>query len=182
MKLAVFFPGLGYSSDMPLLYYSSKLAQNEGYEIIKLKYRGFDLGMLHDEKRLEEGTLKAYEGVREDLEKTDFSSYERIIFVSKSIGTALALEYDRNFSINADHILLTPVERTFDFYNGQNAAVFYGTNDPFAESSLIEKKCSENGIRMYQVSGGNHSLETGNISDDIDILKINTGIMKRFMK
>ena len=32
MKLAVFFPGIGYHCDKPLLYYSRKLAQEWGYE------------------------------------------------------------------------------------------------------------------------------------------------------
>lgn len=30
MKLAVFFPGIGYHCDKPLLYYSRKLVQNMG--------------------------------------------------------------------------------------------------------------------------------------------------------
>ena len=39
MKLAVFFPGIGYHCDKPLLYYSRKLAQECGYEeTIALSY------------------------------------------------------------------------------------------------------------------------------------------------
>lgn len=37
-KLAVFFPGIGYHSDKPLLYYSSKIAQELGYDIIQVAY------------------------------------------------------------------------------------------------------------------------------------------------
>ena len=37
-KLAVIFPGVGYHSDKPLLYYSKKLAKNHGYEIKEVKY------------------------------------------------------------------------------------------------------------------------------------------------
>ena len=38
-KLAIIFPGIGYHSDKPLLYYSRKLAKERGYEeIISLKY------------------------------------------------------------------------------------------------------------------------------------------------
>ena len=32
MKAAVFFPGIGYHCDKPLLYYSRKLSQECGYE------------------------------------------------------------------------------------------------------------------------------------------------------
>ena len=39
MKLAVFFPGIGYHCDKPLLYYSQKLAKECGYEeTIALSY------------------------------------------------------------------------------------------------------------------------------------------------
>ena len=41
MKLAVFFPGIGYHCDKPLLYYSRKLAQECGYEeTIATVYKG----------------------------------------------------------------------------------------------------------------------------------------------
>ena len=35
-KLAVFFPGIGYHNDKPLLYYSQKLAKEFGFECIKV--------------------------------------------------------------------------------------------------------------------------------------------------
>ena len=37
-KLAVFFPGIGYTNDKPLLYYSRKLAEERGYEVICTEY------------------------------------------------------------------------------------------------------------------------------------------------
>ena len=37
-KLAVFFPGIGYTNDKPLLYYSRKLAEERGYEVICMEY------------------------------------------------------------------------------------------------------------------------------------------------
>ena len=40
-KLAVVFPGIGYTVDKPLLYYSRRLAADAGYEIKRLPYAGF---------------------------------------------------------------------------------------------------------------------------------------------
>ncbi|MCQ2506160.1 MAG: hypothetical protein MJ113_03185 [Lachnospiraceae bacterium] len=37
-KLAVLFPGIGYSVDRPLLYYSKKVLKAKGYEIIEVNY------------------------------------------------------------------------------------------------------------------------------------------------
>ena len=33
MKLAILFPGIGYHTDKPLLYYSKKILKNMDYEI-----------------------------------------------------------------------------------------------------------------------------------------------------
>ena len=40
-KLAVFFPGIGYTVDKPLMYYSRKIAAELSYEIKLLPYGGF---------------------------------------------------------------------------------------------------------------------------------------------
>ena len=37
-KIAVFFPGIGYTNDKPLMYYSRKLAEEQGYEVICTEY------------------------------------------------------------------------------------------------------------------------------------------------
>lgn len=37
MKIAVFFPGIGYHCDKPLLYYARKLVQEYGYEKIVMQ-------------------------------------------------------------------------------------------------------------------------------------------------
>ena len=37
-KIAVIFPGVGYHADKPLLYYSKKIASQNGYEIVEVPY------------------------------------------------------------------------------------------------------------------------------------------------
>ncbi len=37
-KLAVIFPGIGYTKDKPLLYYAGKLAKAAGYNVISVEY------------------------------------------------------------------------------------------------------------------------------------------------
>lgn len=41
MKLAVLFPGIGYTCDKPLLYYGAKLAKSYGYEVKRVEYGNF---------------------------------------------------------------------------------------------------------------------------------------------
>ena len=53
-KLAVFFPGIGYTVDKPLMHYSRKLAANAGFEIILLPYTGFPACVKGDRGKMEE--------------------------------------------------------------------------------------------------------------------------------
>ena len=46
-KIAVVFPGVGYTKDRPLLYYAGKLAAANGYELIHRDFSGTkDFGVL----------------------------------------------------------------------------------------------------------------------------------------
>ena len=62
MKAAVFFPGIGYHCDKPLLYYSRKLAQECGYEeTIALSYT-YDGGNIRgNEEKMQQAFESLYE-------------------------------------------------------------------------------------------------------------------------
>ena len=38
-KLLVLFPGVGYSTARPLLYYAKRMGPEKGYEVLELEYR-----------------------------------------------------------------------------------------------------------------------------------------------
>ena len=40
-RIAVLFPGIGYTKNHPLLYHSGKLAQQYGYKVKALEFSGF---------------------------------------------------------------------------------------------------------------------------------------------
>ena len=44
-KICVVFPGIGYHSDKPLLYYGKKYMSENGYEIVDLKYGKLPTGL-----------------------------------------------------------------------------------------------------------------------------------------
>jgi hypothetical protein len=44
-KIAVLFPGIGYTCDKPLLYYTGKLAVARGYKLVKVEYGNFPSGI-----------------------------------------------------------------------------------------------------------------------------------------
>ena len=53
-KLAVFFPGIGYTVDKPLMHYSRKLAADAGFEVLLLPYAGFPPKIKGDRGKMEE--------------------------------------------------------------------------------------------------------------------------------
>lgn len=51
MKIAVFFPGIGYHCDKPLLYYARKLVQEYGYEKIVMQEYSYNGKNIRGDKR-----------------------------------------------------------------------------------------------------------------------------------
>ena len=101
MKIAIFFPGIGYTADKPLLYYSRRIAVECGYEVRVMNYSGFPSKVKGDRKRMEESFEIALEQSGKMLSGTDFSLYEDVLFVGKSIGTAVAAKIASENALNA---------------------------------------------------------------------------------
>ena len=47
-KLAVFFPGIGYTADKPLMYFSRRIAAAHGFYILIMDYKGFPPKIMGD--------------------------------------------------------------------------------------------------------------------------------------
>ena len=58
-KAAVLFPGIGYHTDKPLLYYSKKIAAEHGYEIIEVPYGKFPKGVKGSREKMEKAFFSA---------------------------------------------------------------------------------------------------------------------------
>ena len=86
-KLAILFPGVGYTCAKPLLYYTASAAADRNYEIIRLDY-GQDIHTFRGRTplELEPVTALALKRSLRSLQDIHFSEYEKIIFISKSIG------------------------------------------------------------------------------------------------
>ena len=172
-KLAVMFPGIGYTTDRPLLYYASKLAAKYGYESVRLDFRSIKGGkeaFSHPE------TLKTLLGQGIDtamagLKGTDFSAYEDIIFISKSYGTVIAAAIARQQNIPAKQLYLTPIPSFAEFVKDGEGTAFFGTSDPFADADEIGQICREKGLKYHRIADANHSLETEDVYRNIEVLK-----------
>lgn len=180
-RIAVFFPGIGYHCDKPLLYYGRDVALECGYqEQIKVEY-SYDGGKIRgDADKMLEAFNTLYLKASKQLDEIDFSIYDDILFVSKSIGTAVSAKYAQEKHIDCKNVLYTPLEQTFDF-EIKNAIAFTGMADPWANTDIIKEKSSAAGIPLSIYMEANHSLET---KDTITNLKIMMDVMdktKRFI-
>ena len=177
--IAVLLPGIGYTCDRPLLYYSGRLAASLGWEVLPVRYEGFPAKVRGDRERLMQSAELAVEKTEALLETVDWTQYERILFVSKSIGTVAAVAYAARHGLDCRHILFTPLEITFRYPVRQGIA-FHGTADPWANTKVIEDCCRRMGIPLYETEMANHSLETGDVDFDISVIRNTMKIVKAF--
>ena len=173
-RLAVFFPGIGYTVDKPLMYYSRKIAAEQGYEIKLLPYQGFPPKIQGDAGRMRESFRIALRQSEEMLQETDISSFSEIFFVGKSIGTIVAAKIaaESPAKERIRQVLYTPLEDTFTFPIGK-AIAYTGDDDPWVgkEKSRIPAFCEEQGIPYRLVPHANHSLESKDVFADMKELR-----------
>ena len=139
-KLAVLFPGVGYHVDRPLLYHSAKLARERGYEVCAVSYPPLP---------------------------TD--QHKQLLFISKSLGTAVAAVCAARFSLSPQQVYYTPVENSFAYFR-REGLVFHGTADPWARTKVVKNECRRLRLPLFLVENADHSLETADTLHDLETL------------
>ncbi len=169
-KLAVFFPGIGYNAEKPLMYYSRRIAEQFGYECLVLPYRGFPKKVKGDRCKLKKSCEIALVQAEEMIAGIDMTDYEDVLFIGKSIGTVAAADIASKNPAR-EHIrmvLYTPLEETFAC-PVRDAVVFTGSADPWVgeEENQIPSLCRQQEISCFVIEDANHSLETSDPQNDI---------------
>ena len=171
-KLAVVFPGIGYTADKPLLYYTSRLASKHGYQIRTVSYGTLPKNIKGDPEKMKQAFDLALEQTERSLSSIDWNSYGSILFISKSIAS--------RHDLTVKSILFTPLAETFSFPLAGSIA-FHGTADPWAETDSIRKLAAQKEVPLFLTQNANHSLETGDVLTDIFILKTTMERVQRFI-
>ena len=122
-QIACLFPGIGYTCDKPLLYYSWKLLSKQGWEIVPVQYSGFPSGVKGNPEKMQKAAKMALEQAEEILRDIHWNKYDQILFVAKSVGTVVSCAYAQRHQISCRSILFTPVEETFLFPAGDSDCV-----------------------------------------------------------
>lgn len=180
MKLAAVFPGIGYHVDKPLLYYSKKIAKNRGYQVVDVPYGGFPAGVKGSREKMDACFASALAQAEELLSGVDFAQYDEVLFLSKSIGTAIACAYGRRHGLRTRNVYFTPVAETFQVQE-QPGLVFHGTSDSWADTAVIQSECEKRGLPLYLIPNGDHSLETGDVLADLSTLRSVMETVERYI-
>ena len=181
-KTAIIFPGIGYHKDKPLLYYSRCLAKEAGYSVECADFSGivWEKGDLRDPVKMNEFFSHGMQCAERILSDINIKSDDALLFISKSIGTAVAARYAKENNLNVRQIYFSPIV-PFGIYASDYGMAFYGDNDLLADYREIEAICVEKKIEAHRVEGGNHSLETGDAETDLKRLAWMMGLVKTFI-
>ncbi len=190
--LVVLFPGIGYTCDKPLLYYGRKIAMEAGYnDCHGIKYERIDkTGLQGNPEKMMEIFNHLYEATKNSLSEIKWEEYDRILFISKIIGTIVAAAFEKELaeSLNKTgktiapikQILFTPLEQTF-LFTPSNAIGFTGSKDNWCDYEKVVALAKEQYIPINVYENANHSLETGDTLKDIDNLANVIEICKSFL-
>ena len=170
-RIAVFFPGIGYHCDKPLLYFSRELAREAGCrELVNVNYSYRAGDIRGNPEKMRAAGLALFAQTEDALKEIQWDAYDDILFVSKSVGTAIAAAYARIHGVTCRNVFYTPVALTFN-EKPRNGVAFTGTADPWVETETVIFGCEKAGLPLTVIEGGNHSLETENPMRNLDILK-----------
>ena len=169
-KLAVLFPGIGYHCDKPLLYYGGKLAMQMGYaENIRLSFNCDKDKVKGKKGGIEEAFAVLYTQAKDQLKDVDWTEYDEILFLSKSIGTVVAAAYAKEKNIKCKQVFMTPLALTFA-YAPKPGIAFTGTADNWVDYRIVVEECDRYGIPLQIYDNANHSLETEDLERNLQIL------------
>jgi hypothetical protein len=170
--LAIVLPGLGYTGDMPVLYYPKAVLLGLGADVLQVKYaynERPDFQRLSDAERNQRLSADVAAACDVGLAQR---AYQRVSLVGKSLGTrAMADLLGINDRLaHAYCVWLTPLLRdntlrTAIQQRKPRSLFVIGTADPFYDPAYLAEMQRATGGDALVLEGADHSLE---IAGDID--------------
>lgn len=187
--LGIIFPGAGYSSQMPALYYPTEVLLTLGADVLRLEhhYQRSDFQTLADEEKTRWLEADALAVLKAALA---VKAYKRLTFVGKSIATvALARILPELATLDsADFVWLTPLLkrsglREIIAEHPHRALFIIGSTDQHYDAPLLEQiRASTNG-QVLVIEGADHSLETkGDVAASVRVQERIVIALERFFR
>ena len=164
--LALILPGLNYTCDMPLLYYSTQVMLGAGADVVQVKYDYTEKTMGKTVSLPEKVALLQKDVTKIANVALEQSKYQRLTVIGKSLGTlGIACLLEAAFPVKPHTcIFLTPILQqmlpTLELINScPNTLYVIGTIDSYYDPELIVKFRSTQPDNFLIIEGVNHSLE-----------------------
>lgn len=168
--LLVSLPGLGYTNDMPIMFYVAETARNRGYDVLQVNY---DYRSVPRETSAEEWSARMMADVQPAIDAAlAKGNYRNIILAGKSIGTrVMATLLARGFDKATAFIWLTPLfvaepirQSAMDH---QPSIAIFGDAD-YAVQGVDFALIAKSGMRMIIQPEGDHGMMVpGNVPQSI---------------
>ncbi|MDQ0273159.1 alpha/beta family hydrolase [Cytobacillus purgationiresistens] len=183
------FSGSGYTYERPLLYYSTMLMLEKGYDVVHIHY-GYEKGFLQsDLSKISQVITEDVRAVLLDVAK--LHHYQSYLFLGKSLGTIpIAMHLMKaNDYLEAKMMLLTPLFSFDEVYQSvlktnQSTYIVIGDQDPHFDSAKIEALKVNNNIHVTTINQANHALDITPYDSlsSLDALKTVISSLRLFLK
>lgn len=158
--LLIMLPGLGYTNQMPLMFYLHELARTRAWDVLEVNY---DYRRVPRETSAEEWAARMMGDARPVIDAAlERGTYRNIVLAGKSIGTrVMTTLLARGFEKATAFIWLTPLLvagqiRDTVMNHGPSLAVF-GDED-YAVKDVDLPAIARAGVTMVVMPGGDHSM------------------------
>ncbi|OXS70058.1 hypothetical protein B1B04_19370 [Lysinibacillus sp. KCTC 33748] len=161
-RVCFMFSGTGYTYEKPLLYYSTELMLELGYDVVQVCYT-FDSQQFEQEpEAISAMVYNAANPIVEYILST--KSYTEAVYIGKSLGTLPITDFymQRMSSVPSRYVLLTPLltlDHVMKNLLGKQAFLAIGTADPHYSKERLGLLSS---FELTIVENADHSLEIKN--------------------
>ncbi|MGN7400968.1 alpha/beta hydrolase [Cytobacillus praedii] len=159
--LVIVLPGAGYTTQAPLLHFTTGLFYNKGFDVLHINYifSRQEMSVLNDEDFARDVQLTIDNAIKD-------KEYNNYYVVAKSIGTkALSYLLDNTMLKDAKVVWLTPLLQNDGVFNAMvnsenKGLCIFGEKDHFCFiAERFEKLKNNKNLLLKVVDGANHSLE-----------------------
>jgi len=161
-RVCFMFSGTGYTYEKPLLYYSTELMLELGYDVVQVCY-AFDSKQFEQEpEAISAMVYSAANPIVEYILST--KSYTEAVYIGKSLGTLPIIDFymQQVSSVPSRYVLLTPLlslDHVMKNLLGKQAFLAIGTADPHYSKERLGLLSSH---ELVIVENADHSLEITN--------------------
>lgn len=175
-QLVVFYPGYGYTLDAPVFFYLQEFFAQKDFDILGIDYRYNENNDFLNSTDEEKDKWFQYDCNVIGKEVNSFSkTYNRIVYVGKSFGTAMLMNQLKNNLIQkkAEIIYLTPVTYGHGIYltiqeTRNRTLIVYGNADKYYNKNEIALIKDRKDTFLKEIKNAGHVFEeVGSIKQSI---------------